>query len=235
MTFTPEQSAYLEGQTNGPLLHQRDIWRCRDITSDLGLPQHGDPPKAWDNLLAVYWAQKWVDPLVGCVLDAGIANGSAFIQGLRELGHRPPNGLWGVGLEAPIGLGPGMSMAQGDITDMRSLFGDGRLDFIACQSVIEHGVDVPKFLGEAARVLKPGGHLFVSTDYWHAPVDTGGQVAFGAPVKVFGPEEIVGLCDQAAAVGLHLTSPLRIGCSEATVLWLGMRYTFLAILLRKEG
>lgn len=230
MSFTEEHAAYLEGQTNGPLLHQRDIWRCRDITADLGLPQHHDLPKAWDNLLAVYWADKLTSRLGGSVLDAGVAAGSAFLAGLAELGNAK---LWGVGLEAPIDRGERGLLIKADITDMRQVFSDRTLDFIACLSVIEHGVDVPKFLGEAARVLKPGGHLFISTDYWQAPVDAGGQVAFGAPVRVFDILAVAEIVAAAAELGLHQTSPMRYTCKEAPVLWLGMHYTFMSLLFRK--
>lgn len=38
-------------------------------------------------------------------------------------------------------------------------FADGHFDIVTCRIAPHHFLDVPKFLAETARVLKPGGHL----------------------------------------------------------------------------
>ena len=52
------------------------------------------------------------------------------------------------------------------------------------------GVNLAAYFKEMARILKPGGLLITSTDYYDSPVDTRGQVAFGAPIHIFSPDEI---------------------------------------------
>lgn len=53
-------------------------------------------------------------------------------------------------------------------------------DVAVSVSVIEHGVPRRPFLAEAARVLRPGGLLFVTTDYWESfPANLDRGRAFG--------------------------------------------------------
>ena len=48
---------------------------------------------------------------------------------------------------------------------------DESVDLAFSDFVLEHVEDVPAFLGEAARVLKPGGYLFIRTpNVWSYPV-----------------------------------------------------------------
>jgi SAM-dependent methyltransferase len=51
---------------------------------------------------------------------------------------------------------------------------------ISC-STIEHGVSWPRFLAEAARLLRPGGILYLSTDLIHDDADPSSVEAFGLP------------------------------------------------------
>jgi 2-polyprenyl-3-methyl-5-hydroxy-6-metoxy-1,4-benzoquinol methylase len=102
-------------------------------------------------------------------------------------------------------------------------------------SVIEHGVPVKGFLVEAARLLKPGGVLFISTDYDQNPPDTTGKTAYGQPVHIFSPDEIRDIVKQAGDVRLKLVGELRLDHAERPVHWsrLGIDYTFISLGLRK--
>jgi SAM-dependent methyltransferase len=42
-------------------------------------------------------------------------------------------------------------------------FRDGAFDLVLSHAVIEHVADAPRYLRECRRVLKPGGHLYLST------------------------------------------------------------------------
>ena len=46
-------------------------------------------------------------------------------------------------------------------------FADGEFDLVFCSQVIEHVLDADLALAELARVLRPGGHLVISTDNAH--------------------------------------------------------------------
>ena len=55
----------------------------------------------------------------------------------------------------------------------KTTFSDSYFDCIFTVSVIEHGVDLEAFLKESNRLLKVGGRLFITTDYWEPKIDVG--------------------------------------------------------------
>lgn len=58
----------------------------------------------------------------------------------------------------------GIDYHKGDL--MNTPFAPETFDFVVSLSVIEHEVDFSKFAKEVSRILKIGGHLFVSFDFW---------------------------------------------------------------------
>jgi SAM-dependent methyltransferase len=109
------------------------------------------------------------------------------------------------------------------------------LDAVTAVSTIEHGVDLPRFLNTAAQLLKPGGLLCISTDYWPEKIDTCGMQWFGLPWTVFSEFEIRQVIQDAADRGLSLKGwDGRIPKSvERVVSWNGRRYTFIALTFSK--
>ena len=217
-------------EVNSPLLSESDVDSAVEFLDILGLPHHGDRPKDWDNLIALAFAGMHVEPS-GMILDAGAGDGSAFLPGLRKLGFR---NLVGCNLDIRgQAYVDGIGYEYGNIEALR--FYANSLDFIGCFSVIEHGVDVSKFLGQAARTLKPGGMLFISTDYWMHSIDTGDRQAFGAPVRIFSANDICCAVNEAATLGLHLTCGglPQLLCADRVIKWIGLEYTFLNLLFRK--
>jgi SAM-dependent methyltransferase len=196
----------------------------------LRLPQHPDGPKNWDTLAAIGSVLRRTDAMA-CVLDAGAARYSTFLPALRLYGYRD---LVGINLEfqKAIRHGP-VRFEHGDLTKTR--FDDESFDAVACLSVIEHGVDLSRYFVEMARVLKPGGILVTSTDYWHEPVDTWGKTAYGQPVHIFTPGEIEHALHIAAKNGLHPTGPIQLSCGEKAVSWkrFGLEYTFIVFTLER--
>lgn len=230
MSETLAVAAFAGRETNRALRTDGAIAMARALTAEWGLPQHGDRPKAWDNLLAVYWASKLCDP-DAVILDAGAGDESAFLPGLARLGYQH---LIGCNTDDRVLRydDPTIVHRRADITAMP--WADKTFGFIACLSVIEHGVAIDRFMREAARVLKPGGHLFISTDYWDYPrVDCGGRHAFGAPVRVFDALDMHGVIGLAEMVGFKLTSAVDLRCQDRTVNWIGLSYTFINVLFRK--
>ncbi|HEX7107135.1 MAG TPA: class I SAM-dependent methyltransferase [Acidothermaceae bacterium] len=213
------------------VLSTRADWEraCAQVR-ELKLPLHPDKPKNWDALAAVSFVLENVEP-AGAVLDAGCARYSTLLPSLRLYGFTD---LFGNNLEwrrvtrhGPVRLLPG------DMT--ATSFPDGRFDAITCLSVIEHGVPIKGFLVEAARLLKPGGVLFVSTDYDQNPPDTTGKTAYGQPVHIFSPDEIRDIAKQADGVGLGLVGDLKLEHRQRPVRWerLGVDYTFVSLGFRK--
>jgi SAM-dependent methyltransferase len=196
-----------------------------------GLPVHNDRPKNWDLLAAIGSILETTAP-ADPILEMGAPRYARLLPALALLGYRDLRGI-DLTHTAALRIGP-IQYEQMDLT--RTSFPDRSFAAIACLSVIEHGVDVDAYLREAARLLRPGGILVTSTDFWCEPVNTSGLEAYGGPVRIFGPTDVSDWIERAAALGLHPVSTLDLDCSERVVEWarFGLRYTFLLLLLRRE-
>lgn len=198
----------------------------------LGLPVVNDLPKNWDSLAALDCILANTKPK-GKILDAGAELYSMILPWLFLFGYRD---LEGINLvfdkNKPVRRGP-ITYKYGDIT--RTSYNSNTFDAITCLSVIEHGVAVRDYFREMSRILKPGGMLITSTDYWQMPVDTRGQKVYGVPVHVFTKDEITSFLDIARSFDLILTGPLTLSCSDKVVHWdmVDLDYTFIVFTLRK--
>jgi hypothetical protein len=198
----------------------------------LRLPLHHTREKNWDVLGAV----RAVVERCGTdarVLDGGAARYSTVLPSLRLYGLRELSGI-NPEFGRTTYRGP-VAFRHGDITD--TALPAGSLDAVTCMSVIEHGVDVPAFLAEAARILRPGGVLVVSTDYDHDPPDTSALTAYGQAIRIFGPDDIRGIVDDAKQTGLTLVGNLDLEHRERPVHWArhGLDYTFMLLTFEKTG
>ncbi len=217
-------------QTNRALRNNRAVEYARAATLRIGVPLHPDPPKAWDNFLALYHTVANTEP-DSPVLDAGGARYSAYLPALHALGY---TNLIGINLlEREAETVNGIQYRYGDIT--KTDFSNGYFGFVACLSVIEHGVDWRLFLQEMVRILRPGGQLFVSMDYWEGPIDVGDRIEFGVPVKIFTPAEVMEFIGYASNLGLTLAANSDLTCEQKVINWLGLNYTFCNLLFRKDS
>lgn len=192
----------------------------------LGLPLHHDKPKNWDALGAVSLILHEFGPK-SRVLDAGAARYSPILPWLYLYGARE---LTGNNLEFHRRRRHGsVNYDPGDITEMR--YPDGSFDAVTCMSVIEHGVPIGPFASEAARVLRAGGLLVISTDYDKDPPDTRGLTAYGSPVKILGPSDIHELVSTAADYGLVLRGTLKLEHADRPLHWkrTNLDFTFIRL------
>src|SRR3546814_2079140 len=102
----------------------------------------------------------------------------------------------------------GIRFSVQDLT--RTDYPDAFFQAVTCVSVIEHNVDLAGFCAEMRRILRPGGLLLVSTDYWSEPVDCTGIFPYGreaGEMHVFSARELRELSALAAAHQLEPCSP----------------------------
>jgi ubiquinone/menaquinone biosynthesis C-methylase UbiE len=96
-------------------------------------------------------------------LDAGCGDG----RYLAALDDELPERVAGIDLAATIvetarARLPRADLRQGNLEALP--FADAEFDLVLSSQVIEHVLDAPAAMRELARVLRPGGHLVVSTD-----------------------------------------------------------------------
>lgn len=201
-----------------------------------GLPPTTDFGKHWDNLLAV----DALATTAGPVADLGCRSGQ-LLMWLHQLGRRE---LYGCDVRWPWppvkkALQQGQlrtataatRMYLGNARNMRRAraedtgFPTGAFGAVASMSVIEHHVDTPRFFAEAARLLRPGGVLAVSTDFWPA----GGANETGV---VFSDSDVERLLEEAESVGFVTPRrPLDLDVSERVI----KDYTFLFLAFEKPA
>jgi SAM-dependent methyltransferase len=197
----------------------------------LGLVDHETVPKNWDALAALAVVLDHTNPS-SVILDAGAEFYSSLLPSLSLYGYEHLVAI-NLGFHKPIRRGP-IRYEPGDITKTR--FEPETFDAITCLSVIEHGVDLARYFREMARILKPGGFLITSTDYWPQTVETGSASAYGCPVKIFTAQEIQSALDLAQRSGFELTGPVDLDANEKAVRWapFDLDFTFVIFCLRKR-
>jgi SAM-dependent methyltransferase len=203
--------------------------RSVEFHNEYGLPVHNTAEKSWDSLLALYDTIQSTDPSER-VLDAGGEKYSTYLPGLRRLGYQDLTAI-NIVIKEPE-VRDDVKYQYGDIT--KTDFPAEHFGFVACLSVLEHGVDWRAFLSEAARILRPGGGLFISVDYWDGPIDTQGKVAYGVPIHIFDAEEITSLIAYGAQLGFKC-KPVNFRAKNKLITWHGLQYTFFALSLTKTA
>ena len=221
-----------KGRRNRALLDQAEVDAAVKEVRALGLVPHPDRPKNWDLTVALgtILERTTAD---ATVLEMGAATYSPLLVWLYQYGYRDLHGIDLV-YDAPGYRGPILFQPM-DLT--QTTFDDATFDAIGCLSVIEHGVPFDAYLAEARRVLKPGGMLVTSTDYWATPVDTAGITAYGTPVRILDEAAIGAFLDEARRQGFTPETPLDPSCRDKVVHWdaTGLDFTFLVVTLVAPG
>ena len=224
-------SSPVSGDLPNRVLQSQAEWReATRKAKQLGLPLHRSEEKNWDHVAAVH-AIAGATAKSARVLDAGAELYSNVLPGLFAYGYR---NLYGVNLSFadPARRGP-IRYLPGDIT--RTEFPDGFFDAVTCMSVIEHGVPIGAYFREMFRILKAGGILITSTDYYPTPIDTAGKTAHGSPIKIFSRDEIEGMLELAYACGFTPAAAIDLDCDARPVRWeqYDLDFTFIVFTLLK--
>jgi SAM-dependent methyltransferase len=120
------------------------------------------PSKRWEYPWALARAQLAPG---SCVLDAGCGASIFPVYLAKQQQH-----VVGADLTVPTGLadlhGVPIDYVVAGLTNLP--FGDKKFDAVFCISVIEHlGYEgIPQALAELRRVIRPGGRLMITTDYY---------------------------------------------------------------------
>lgn len=218
------------------LMTRSEVDVCTRLVNWLGLPSHHDPQKNWDTLKSLFYITSATDP-ASPILDAGSSGKSAILRWLSLLGYHK---LYACDIRPKPTDNYKLRNIEFSVQDLtRTDYPVGFFHAVTCISVIEHGVNLPEFVSEMARILKPGGLLLISTDYWSEPVDCTGIYPYGeamGEMKVFRPEDIEGVSRMALRKGFSLCAPLELQTAERAVRWerVDRDYTFAFIAFKKS-
>lgn len=146
----------------------------------------------------------------GNILDMG-CQGSIVLDNALHLGLLGDK----VGIDlVELPSRKGIRMIQGDLTDTH--LPTGHFDYLTCLSVIEHGVDVRAFVAECARLLKSGGKLFLTFDYWDPKISTDLRM-FGLAWTLFCRADVENLIRQCASAGLKIVAPMKLTQQDGVI------------------
>jgi SAM-dependent methyltransferase len=216
---------------NDPLTRIKRVLRRPNAATAL-IP---DPIKSWDVLRALEAIGETCGP-EDQVLDMGSV-GSAIPPALHRLGYTAVHGIDLDPQVTRMAHADAVHYAVGDMT--ASPYEDQFFCAITAISVIEHGFQPDALLREVARLLKPGGFFFFSTDYWPEKIDTSHVPLFGMSWDIFSAEEIERFLADAEAFGLLPTtapSTALRAVDGRPISYQGFEYTFLAGgLVRNRG
>lgn len=221
--------------SNGILQDRSECVEAEQAVLAAGLLPHYSRAKNWDFLKAFKLVAKNV-PRDAPVLDAGCGPFSVLLEWLDAAGYPRLSACdYFVEREGLVGR---IDYSRQDLTG--TTYADDTFAAITCLSVIEHNVDVPRFLDEMRRILRPGGLLVVSTDYWPMKIDTTGVRPYGDDVgdtRILDEEELRSVVAQAESLGFQPLTPMQYGAKERTVHWAKIpeSYTFAFVAFRLPG
>lgn len=221
------------GRMNSVLKHAHEVEDTLHRLFQLGLYPHLGREKNWDAFRAFSFILTH-GTKDSAVLDMGSSTYGRILPWLHLYGLRDLHGC-DLSFDSAFKLG-GIHYTSQNLE--QTGYSAARFDFVTCLSVIEHGVDLDSYFREARRILKPGGYLLTSTDYWCAPlsIDVMFDELYGCPVKVFSTEDIPLLLNAAALHGFSPIEEIDCSCRDRLVHWerFDLRFTFLFFVLQRD-
>ena len=215
---------------SGILQKDTDFQNALKEIEQLGIPYHEDLPKNWDSLAALSIILRYTNTQAK-ILDAGGEYYSSILPQLAAYNYKD---LICLNLAFKMQSTKGTIIYQpGNITATN--FDNEYFDAVTCLSVIEHGLNLAVYFREMNRILKTGGYLFISTDYWQDYVNTDHVFAYGTPSYIFRRDSIAAVIRLANECGFQLLEPLHLDCVDKVVEWreFNLRYTFIYFTLKK--
>ena len=219
---------------NAVLKTQDEVESAKAVLREVGLQPHDDDPKNWDCFRTLSIVIRYGN-LGSRVLDVGAPRYAVVLPWLERLGLRRLEACDLCYDEEEFRIGS-IRYTKQDL--LRTSYASGSFDFVTSISVIEHGVDLEGYFLEMSRLLKPGGYLLTSTDYWPEPIDCEGLFPYGrgmGQMKIFNRSDVENMTDIAARYDLVLTEPIDFSFQDRVVHWkrVDRRYTFIFFALRK--
>jgi ubiquinone/menaquinone biosynthesis C-methylase UbiE len=209
--------------------HDDEISYCKNYLEENKLPVHRGRYKNWD----MCHLNNFINDLPRDIkiLDSGCWG----LNTAKLLKHKGFNNIIGIDLyEQEDHLKDdliknkelGIALVKGDTESTN--FQDNAFDLIVSISVIEHGINFKRFLSESKRILKSGGYLFVTCDYWEDKIITN-----DFNWNILDRESVTNFIYTALGEGFKLVQNTELGrCVDKVIKWNGQEYTFLMLIFK---
>lgn len=220
---------------NSVLKNMLEVDEAINYLDSLHLFPHPDRSKSWDISKIIHILNK--ADKGSFILDVG-CNTCPILSMLSKIGFKE---LYGCDLYLSSS-----SKSQSEIHEFKQYnisiqnlentnYRNNMFDYITSLSVIEHGINIEKYFKEMNRILKKGGMLLTSTDYWQNKISTKNSCLFGMPDIIFSRAEINNIINSAEKNGFELIEPMDFTCKDKVVRWEhnGVELTFLFFALKK--
>ena len=219
---------------NTTLKTNEDVKLAMEIIKKSNLNLHPNvPEKNWDSLIALNIILQNTDRTAE-ILDAGGQINSLILSWLYQFNYLNLNCI-NLIYDKKIKKGK-IKFIPGDLT--KTPYPDEYFDIVICLSVIEHGVSEEKYFKEINRILKNGGLLITSTDFWVEKINTDNKFAYGNPIFIHDNNSVKNLLKKAYNKGFELFGPeIDLNCKDRVVSWriYNLNYTFLIFCLKKNN
>ncbi len=189
----------------------------------------GEINKSWDILIFKNFIVKNLKK-DDSILDIG-CYGSEILMCLNKLGFK---NLSGLDLNDGIFNMPHQKLINYSVSDfMNTNFDNNSFNAITSVSVIEHGLDSKKLFKETSRILKVGGYILMSFDYWPNKIDTSNIKLFNMEWNIFSKEEVKSLIKEASDQNLEPINNISFDAYTKAISHIGFDYTFGLIIFKK--
>ena len=220
-----------------PLQTRLETDAATALVEALGLPSHHDSQKNWDTFKCISYIASTGDKETP-VLDAGSGARVVAPRWLRQLGYQNVYACDMQGAQKDLYKNLGIKFSVQNLTETN--YEDAFFQAVTCISVIEHNVPLDKFAEEMGRILKPGGLLLVSTDYWSEYIDCEGIYPYtfeAGEMKIITPKDMTEFTEMARENGMEPCEPLQFETTDKAVRWerTDRDYTFYFAAYRKKG
>lgn len=186
-----------------------EVDECTKYITTNNLISHDFTCKNWDVALICNELSK--ETAVD-ILDMG-SNGSFLLPNAVKLEIHGRK--CGIDLGNPEYNIAGIEYVKGDL--MNCPYEDNSFDIITCLSVIEHEVDYHKLAKECSRLLRKGGKLFITFDYWWVKVDTKGIKLYDLDWNVLDTQDVKLLIDALNNNGLTMLGTMDWEVKDAVI------------------
>lgn len=109
----------------------------------------------------------------------------------------------------------GAEYFEGDL--MRTPFSDEEFQAVTCLSVVEHSVDYNLLAKECSRLLKSGGQLFLTCDYFDPKPDTSAMKLYSLDWNILDKQDVLRLVGALSKHGLKITRDIDWTTEEAVI------------------